>query len=233
MLSIIIPILNEEEAIAGLLQLLVERSVQPQELEFILVDGGSDDCTLNRVEDYQCKQPNLNIKLIETKRGRARQLAAGARIATQPIYYFLHADSHPPVGFDGLIIDAVQKKHDAGCFRMRFRSLHPWLLGASFFTRFNWRASRGGDQSQYITASLYHEIGGYNESLPIYEDYDLIHKLYDLGQFYVIPAWLTTSARRYRDKGVMKLQLIYFKVYWKKKWGASIAEIHQYYLDNC
>lgn len=233
MLSIIIPVLNEEETIECLLKHLKVAAFNAKELEIIVVDGGSADQTILKVEEFAINEKQLKISVHNSEKGRGKQLDHGSTMANGSILYFLHADSYPPKNFDQIIVEAVKKGHPAGCFRMKFKSWHPWLMIIGWFTRFSWKVSRGGDQSQYITRELYDEIGGYNTQIPIYEDYDIIARLYDRGQYYVIPKWLTTSARRYHEKGVLRLQWFYITIYWKKYRGASLDEIHEYYLSKC
>lgn len=233
MISIIIPVLNEEASIIKLLEDLKGKLASLETTEFLVVDGGSTDATVSLVQEFINSHEKVRLKIIHSKKGRGVQLDTGAKHATGDILYFLHVDSFPPVGFDGAIKDAVANGHPAGCFRMKFETTHPWLKIIGWFTRFSWKVSRGGDQSQYITAALYKELGGYNTSIPIYEDYDLIRRLYEKGTYHVIQKWLYTSDRRYREVGVMKLQWFYLKIYWKKYRGASIDEIYQYYLSKC
>lgn len=232
MISIIIPVLNEENSITELLKHLQNNAVNASSMEIIVVDGGSKDATVQNVKNFTSNY-KTSIKIVHSEMGRGTQLHNGSKEATQDILYFLHADSYPPKNYDQLIIEAVRKGRPAGCFRMKFMSWHPWLIIIGWFTRFSWKASRGGDQSQYITRELYDEIGGYNTQIPIYEDYDLIARLYDRNQYYVIPKWLKTSARRYHEKGVLRLQWFYITIYWRKYRGASIDELYQYYLSKC
>ena len=153
----------------------------------------------------------------------------GAKHATGSILYFLHADSFPPKDFDQFIVNEVQKGNQAGCFRMQFDSNHWWLRLASWLTQFSWRASRGGDQSQFITKTLFNDIGGYNENYIIYEDNILINELYARNEFTVINKKLITSARLYRKHGVWKLQYHFWTIYIKKWFGASADELLAYY----
>lgn len=172
------------------------------------------------------------LSLINSKKGRAKQMNAGAKTATGNILYFLHADSFPPKDFDQLIIDEVEKGNEAGCFRMQFESTHWWLLLASWMTQFGWRACRGGDQSQFITRELFDAIGGYDETYIIYEDNILINELYARKEFVVIPKKLRTSARLYRQHGVWKLQYHFLTIYVKRWFGADADELYAYYLKH-
>ncbi|WP_067147205.1 TIGR04283 family arsenosugar biosynthesis glycosyltransferase [Pseudotamlana agarivorans] len=227
-ISIIIPALNEAPFIQKLLSLLLENASAENIAEIIVVDGGSTDDTPKLVSAYTQKK----IRLLNSEKGRAKQMNYGAKHVTGDILYFLHADSFPPKNFDQLIINEVEKGHAAGCFRMQFDSNHWWLQLAGWLTQFNWRACRGGDQSQFITKSLFDEIGGYDENYIIYEDNILINELFARKQFVVINKPLQTSARCYKKHGVWKLQYLYWTIYVKKWFGASAQDLHDYYKKH-
>lgn len=223
-LSIIIPMLNEAETIENLLCYLISNASKENISDIIVVDGGSTDGSQKIVSKLK------NITLIRSKKGRAKQMNRGAKASNGSILYFLHADSYPPKGFDQFIIKEVENKQSAGCFKMKFDSNHWWLKLAGWLTQFSWRASRGGDQSQFITKELFKEIGGFNEQFVIYEDNDLINKLYDRQEFVVIQEWLTTSARRYNCNGIWKLQFHFWAIYVKKWLGATPSDLQNYYI---
>jgi len=227
-ISIIIPTLNEALNIKRLLLHLLNNSSTKNIAEILVVDCDSTDETQNIVTE--CALVDQSIKLLKSERGRAKQMNLGAQNATGNILYFLHADSFPPNNFDQLIINEVEKGNLAGCFKMKFDCNHWWLQLAGWLTQFKWRACRGGDQSQFITKELFNELGYFNEQFTIYEDNDLINKLYTREQFVVIQKWITTSARRYQTNGVWKLQYHFWTIYVKKWFGASADELHQYYL---
>ena len=231
MISIIIPVLNEAETIVSLLTHLENNATLGTIAEIIVVDGGSTDDTSTLVAAYSTKS-TFNIQGIASEKGRAKQMNAGASIATGSILYFLHADSFPPKNFDSLLISEVQQGNLAGCFKMKFDNNHWWLRLASWLTKFSWRACRGGDQSQFITKELFEDIGGYDERYIIYEDNILINGLYQRKQFVVIQHWLQTSARLYREKGVWNLQYHFWAIYVKKWFGADAEELYTYYLKH-
>ncbi|GGW53936.1 rSAM/selenodomain-associated transferase 2 [Winogradskyella epiphytica] len=242
-ISIIIPVLNEVEIIGNLLSYLSNNSTATHISEIIVVDGGSTDGTLDLVRsfskiDHTEKTNSIansklkhqpNIILIDSLKGRAKQMNLGAKNAQGNILYFLHADSFPPKDFDQFIINEVQKGNKAGCFRMQFDSNHWWLRLASWLTQFSWRACRGGDQSQFITKELFDDIGGYDENYIIYEDNILINELYARQEFKVINKKLKNSARLYRTHGVWNLQYHFWTIYVKKWLGASAEDLLAYY----
>jgi len=224
-ISVIIPMLNEAENIGRLLQHLIDNTQYKNKLEIIVVDGGSTDKSVEIVEKLNQK----NIKLINSAKGRAKQMNIGAKAVTGTILYFLHADSFPPKHFDYFILNTIQKGNNAGCFRLKFDSNHWWLHLAGWFTQFNFKACRGGDQSLFITKDLFNKIGGYDESYIIYEDNIFISKLYKLKQFTVINKPIITSARLYKKHGVFKLQFYFWMIYLKKWFGASASDLFEYY----
>ncbi|WP_299273262.1 TIGR04283 family arsenosugar biosynthesis glycosyltransferase [uncultured Psychroserpens sp.] len=226
-ISIIIPVLNEADTIKKLLFHLIDNASLQNISEIIVVDGGSTDGSQDIITSL-----DLNIKLLSSSKGRARQMNAGAKVARGSILYFLHADSFPPNRYDQFIINEVNNGNNAGCFRLKFDSNHWWLRLASWLTQFKWRACRGGDQSQFITRALYNEIGGYDENYIIYEDNILINELYERKEFVVINKKIETSARLYRKHGIWKLQYHFWTIYVKKWFGASADDLFAYYKKH-
>ncbi len=97
-ISIIIPVLNEAETIGSLLEYLIKNSTASNISDVIVVDGGSTDGTQTSVSSFH------NVILLNSEKGRAKQMNFGASQAKGSILYFLHADSFPPKHFDQLII---------------------------------------------------------------------------------------------------------------------------------
>jgi hypothetical protein len=222
-ISIIIPILNEVDAIHRLLLHIDNAISKTIEFEIIVVDGGSTDGSQKEVLKHE------KAILISSEKGRAIQLNAGAKIATGTILYFLHCDSYPPSNFDLLISEQVLKGNLAGCFRMKFDYVHPVLLVSQWFTRVNHISCRGGDQSLFITKYLFVKIGGYDEKYSIYEDNEICKRLYQNKQFIIIPNYLITSARRYRENGVWQLQYHFAVIHLKRRLGHTVESLLDYY----
>lgn len=225
MISIIIPVLNEETGILRLLDHLKENSFFATN-QIIVVDGGSTDKTPELVKEHS------GVVFLSSEKGRAKQMNTGAKSATFEILYFLHADSFPPLNFDQLILKETNSGNPAGCFQMKFDIDHWWLNLMGWLTKFNHKACRGGDQSLFITKALFSELKGFNENFVVYEDNELIGRLYHKKVFRVIPESITTSARKYEEIGVWKLQVCFANIYLKRLLGASPEELHQYYKNR-
>lgn len=225
-ISIIIPVYNEVEVIHHFL-IYIENAISKNfDYEIIVVDGGSTDGSQNIIKTH------LEVRFIQTTKGRAKQLNTGAKAASGSILYFLHCDSFPPKQFDLDIINQIKSGNKVGCFRMKFDYSHPVLFVSQWFTRINHISCRGGDQSLFITKELFNTIGGYNESYTIYEDNEIIKRLYQKEKFVVIPKYLITSARRYKINGTWQLQYHFSVIHLKRLLGHPAESLLSYYKKN-
>lgn len=159
MISIVIPALNEERAIAATLDSVLRQPGRPQT---IVVDGGSDDDTTRIVGQYRVRHPEL--RLLEAEPGRARQMNAGAAEATGEWLLFLHADTLLPERCLERI-KALREPVLAGCFHQRFTSASPVLQALSFMHNLRFRVTRViyGDQAMFIRRRTFTDLGGFPE----------------------------------------------------------------------
>jgi len=215
LISIIIPTLNEERQIGKLIAYLQRDPSFPLVKEIIVVDGHSEDHT--REVAIKTGATVLNSE----HRGRALQMNLGARRASGQILYFLHADTFPPTGYAQKIWQATRDLYISGCFRLRFDWSHWFLNTNSWFTRFNSNLFRFGDQSLFVRKEAFMQVNGYNNKLKIFEDQEIVKQLSRLGRFAVLSDHVTTSARKYRKNGPIRLQLVYFWIYFLYVLGFS------------
>ncbi len=205
LITIIIPTYNEENEIGYLLNYL--KSIGLQDTEIIVTDGGSTDATLEIAE-------RAGITLLKSPhKGRAKQMNYAARFAKGQIFYFLHADSLPPVSFVNDIKTALNEDYKIGCYRFKFRSEKLLLKFNSFCTRFDKIMCRGGDQSLFITKSLFNTLQGYNENYKVMEDYDIIIRAKKENKFKIIPKNVMVSARKYDHNSYLKVNTTNFIVF--------------------
>jgi len=205
MISLIIPAYNEVDQIAGTIAKIRERC-DADFPEIIVVDGGSADDTRSVAEA-------AGAKVVMGPKGRAKQMNYGALIAKGEILYFLHADSIPPLHFTQYISDAYRQGAVSGCFRLAFDHDHWFLKANSWFTRLDINGVRFGDQSLFVTKEVFNKCGGFRDDLIIMEDQEIIHRLKGYGRFVVMNDYVTTSARKYLDNGVYRMQGIFYRIW--------------------
>ena len=156
----------------------------------------------------------------------------GAHLASGDILYFLHADTLPPDTFIDDIRSAAAAGKKAGCFKMRFDDDHPLMALFGWFTRFPLMLCRGGDQSLFIDRNLFLSIAGFDESLLVMEDYDIINRIEQHMQFHILETEVTTSARRYHQNGIVRLQMIFGTLHLMYALGFDQESIIRYYREN-
>lgn len=205
MISIIIPVYNEDAVIAQNI-FRVTQACATDQVEIIIVDGGSTDETISLAQ-------KSGVDVVKSGKGRAKQMNSGAAIAKGEILYFLHADSIPPLYFDQSILNAYQKGSQIGCFRLAFDYDHWFLKANAWLTRFDVNAVRFGDQSLYVAKEVFQKSGGFREDLIVMEDQEIIHRLKRYGNFVVINDYVTTSSRKYLENGIFRMQAIFFRIW--------------------
>ncbi|NNJ95442.1 MAG: glycosyltransferase family 2 protein [Halobacteria archaeon] len=210
-LSIVIPALNEAACLDATLACL--QSMRARGHEVIVVDGGSHDATVQLAGQAA-------DRVISSRRGRARQMNAGVRVATGDVLWFVHADTRVPDNADRLIITALASgRHDWGRFDVELDDaglLLGWVARCmNLRSRLTGIAT--GDQGMFMTRAAYERIGGF-EDIPLMEDISASRALRRRTRPLVPQMRLLTSARRWRRRGIIKTILT--------MWGLRLA----YYL---
>ncbi|WP_375435234.1 TIGR04283 family arsenosugar biosynthesis glycosyltransferase [uncultured Hymenobacter sp.] len=214
-ISVVIPTYKEADCIGELVHYLQAATNSDNALEIIVADADSPDNTA-----AVARQAGARVVLCPRK-GRAAQLNFGARHATGDILYFLHADTYPPVNFSQEISVAVAQGSGAGCYRLAFD--HPsWFLKVNaWFTRFPFELFRFGDQSLFARRDVFTQVGGYREDMVVLEDQEITRRLRRIAPFQILRGPIVTSARKYRENGVWRLQSIYYLITMMHRLGAS------------
>jgi len=200
-ISIIVPALNEAASIERFLKHLGERT---EHAELIVVDGGSNDDTVNLARNH-CDH------CLHASPGRAVQMNAGARVASGDTFWFVHADCEVPAGCLEQISGALRHPEVVGGFfriripnkRIVYRLTDSFAHYAGLLLRV-----RFGDHGFFCRRSAFEEIGGFPE-VPLMEDAEFFHKLRRLGPIAIISSCLISSPRRYERIGPWRLTLTY------------------------
>ena len=213
-ISIIIPVYNEAENISHLISYLIKYS-KGFVTEIIVVDAGSNDDTIELAQGTGAKT------FISPQRGRAAQMNYGASLAKGDILYFIHADTFPPGSFASDIIHAVEDGFDLGRYRTKFNSRKWYLKINAWFTRFDWFICMGGDQTLFVTETLFKKTAGYNSSMKIMEEYEFAKRARLEGKYKIFSKSALISARKYDTNSWWKVQMANRKIISMYNKGAS------------
>ncbi len=222
MISVIIPIYNEEE-------ILSKRSSIFQNIarvaDLIFVDGKSTDKSADIAARYG--------RVASSERGRAFQMNAGAREAAGDIVLFLHADNVISPDSLGNIEKEIQREGViGGCLTQRIDR-----QGAIFRlieAQGNNRARRTkifyGDQGIFVRKDIFERIGGF-PNVPIFEDVLFTKKMKGEGKTTVLSDKIMVSARRWEKRGVVRTTLMFNTLLIMFKLGYSLEKIKKLYGD--
>ena len=214
-LSIIVPALNDAAELHGLFTSLAEQIGVA--FEVILCDSASTDDIQNLAAEWTARD-SFPLRLIDTPRGRGIQMNAGAVAAAGNTLLFLHADSRF-IRSDALFLGIQAYKSyqiglSAPCaarFRLRFRRSDTSPSLAYNYHEAKARLNRGtcirGDQGYLIDHATFEQIGCFDGSLPFLEDVRLASLLAEKGEWLLLPADITTSARRFEQEGFYNRQV--------------------------
>lgn len=200
--SVIIPALNEEEAISA----AIRSARAAGAFEVIVADGGSSDGTV------EAARPHAD-RVISSPPGRGRQMNAGARVAGGEILLFLHADTTLPAGSLAAVGEALSREEvGGGAFRVRLgisgdapfaRRIALRITGRMIGLRSRLFRSYTGDQAIFLRREAFVRLGGYPE-IPLMEDVELSRRMTRAGKTVLLPSRLTTSARRWEEHGTAR-----------------------------
>lgn len=210
-LSIIVPILNERQQLPEFLGDLGRQ--QALDYELLICDGGSHDGTIEWLQQHRAE---LDFTLLAGPAGRARQLNQGIAAARGRWLMLLHVDSRFTDacairrGLDELI--ECKSLSVAGHFALRFRRTQTGSERAFYF--YEWKARLGraesihGDQGFLLPHELCNRVGPFDQRLPAMEDSDFAERLREQGQWRLLSAEISTSARRFEVEGLWQRQLL-------------------------
>jgi len=221
-LSIVVPALDEA---ANLERLLPDLAARCPGAEVIVADGGSGDGTAAVVRRFP------SARWQPARRGRARQMNAGAGVARGDALLFLHADTALPDGAADAIARALADPAVVGGrFDVRFANPRwPFRMIAGLMNRRSrWSGICTGDQAIFVRRSAFEALGGYPD-IPLMEDVEFSKRLGRMGRLACLRQQVTTSARKWEREGIARTILLMWTLRFLYFCGVSPARLHRWY----
>lgn len=205
-LSVIVPVLDEQEAIVPCLDNL--QHIRALGHEVIVVDGGSRDKTVSLAQAH-CD------RVMISPAGRAAQMNMGAEKAGGNLLLFLHVDTLLPD--DALsILQGVMDDHRGrlwGRFDMRLdgRSRMFRIIETMMNLRSRLTSVSTGDQVMFVSRQLFESVGGFPE-IALMEDIAICKLLRRQRHPVNLRQTVTSSARRWQSRGIFRTILLMWKL---------------------
>jgi len=220
-LSIVMPTLDEAAGIEA--TLLALQPLRARGAEIVLADGGSHDGTAERAVPWV-------DAVVAAPRGRALQMNAGAARARADALLFLHADTRLPPRADVHVLQALADGACWGRFDVRIEG-RPWMLRV-VATLMNLRSRLSGiatgDQAIFITRAAFDHVGGF-PAQPLMEDVEISRRLKRLGRPACLRLRVSTSGRRWEQRGVWRTIVLMWRLRWRYWRGESAARLAEAY----
>ena len=227
-IAVIIPTLNEEQALPATLQRVAELGFD----DLIVVDGGSTDRTAEIVTALLNPAPRqkpdlvglkpftipIHPTLVTVEPGRARQMNAGALLSRAEVLLFLHADTQLPRSARHDIEQALNNaQYVGGRFDVQFErdTGLAWLIARLINLRSRWTGIATGDQAIFVKRDVFERLR--ITDIPLMEDVDFTSRLKQAGRVATLRALVVTSFRRWEQCGPVRTILLMWTLrflYW-------------------
>jgi rSAM/selenodomain-associated transferase 2 len=206
-IAIVVPVLDDNTALAALLGAIEAWPEQPAEIIVAAARPDSDVAALCR---------DVGARLVDADANRGQQLDLGARMASAYTLWFLHADAQPPATALRTIRAAIDAGAEGGCFRFAFQG-RPTATKRVLAALVNLRVQLGGiaygDQGLFARRDVYVAVGGFPHQ-PLFEEVAFVRALRARGHFRMLQHTLPVAPRRWERDG-------WWRRTWHNRWLAT------------
>ena len=224
-ISIIIPAINEAKNLPLLLSDLL--AIQ-EEVEIIIVDGGSEDKTIDVANIY-------GAKVCKSKeRNRGLQLDMGAKNSVGEWLIFLHADTRLSNDWFTKIKSFLNKDKNL-IYHFKFKINDKKIIYRFLEILVNLRSryfkQPYGDQGLIIHKSIYFKNNGFRK-IPLMEDVDFLKRLKNKKDLKQLNFPIFTSSRKWERTNIFLQAFKNWK--FRRRWlkGESTKSIYSEYYKN-
>lgn len=221
--SVIVPVYNGAATIEQCLHALANQSTPANDYELIIVDDGSRDETVARIEAWAAGRPEIHLRLLQqANAGPAAARNTGAQAANAPLLLFTDADCAPAPNWIATMLAALSQPDVAGVKGVYRTQQQAWVarfVQAEYEDRYDrMRVRPTIDFIDTYAAGYRREIflaqGGFDARLIACEDQELSFRLVKQGHklHFVPAAWVehqhVESVRNYARR---KFHIGYWK----------------------
>ena len=236
LVSIIVPILNEEKILEKTLKNIKKQTYKNYEL--IVVDNGSTDNSVKIAEKYADKV------LHEEKKGSIYAMVKGFENAKGEILVTCDADSLYPIDYLERIIKTFNKNKNIVAIYGPFKFLESgkvsnfftWLgyVISDFLSKIFTNTFIVGAANFAIKKDIYIKIGGYDtKSNLASQDFRLAKKLSKFGKVKFLPSLIvSTSNRRFKEYGTFFSLLNALKLWADVAFNINKIKYDSYYTEK-
>ncbi|MBZ4043052.1 glycosyltransferase family 2 protein [Flavobacterium hibisci] len=184
-ISVIIPLYNKEDSIKATVDSVLNQAFK--NFELLIIDDGSTDNSLKVLSEFD----DDRIKIVTKKNGGVSEARNyGVEISSTEYIFFLDADDIISDFCLSVFIDLIEKYKNASVFVANFKVINPdqteyiYCKGREeFLVKNNFKAlwdttvfPRTG--SMVVKKSCFLEVGFFNTDISLYEDLELILRLF-------------------------------------------------------
>lgn len=223
LISIIIPVLEEEKLLPNTLELFTASRKKMYNVEVIVSDGGSKDATVSIAKQY------ADIVVVH-KENRKQRISEGRNLgaekASGDILVFLNGDTtiaDPELFFNEIVLwskgKGTLRPCDALAFPVKISPAESKLSDKLFHTFFNSYLhflnkiglGMGRGECQVVKSKIFKKVGGYNPKVAAGEDFDLMHRISKIGTVgFAKNILVYESPRRFRKFGYSRIMFTWF-----------------------
>lgn len=223
-LSIVVPVWMEAAGVVETLEAL--QSLRSAGHEVIVVDAGSTDGTARLASP-------LADRVVQSGKGRAVQMNAGASVAKGGVLLFLHADTRLPSNALSCLSEFFCSGKAWGRFDVCLSGQGAVLRVIAWFMNQRSRLTGicTGDQALFVRREVFEALHGF-DSLPIMEDIEFSSRLRLVSRPFCIQEPVITDSRRWEQGGVWRTIFLMWRLRWRYWRGESPETLaHSYRSD--